>query len=519
MPAPGHALRVRDHRQPLPLASSPPAFAVDALPHRACRPSRGSSSARLLLAREFEYGTFRLGLDAEPLAAALGAFEDGAAGTRDNRGGGARGPLTMWWRRPFDDISGASAPAASISRAWSFPPTRSSLSRSGSCAACSCAARSLRCLSRWSFSSPSASASRSSRRPNYLPPRHRTVESVDAERRRARLDPREPPGRRRRAAHLYLSGGPRDHARPARAGWTLSHHLAVARLAPRHHLPAERPLLDIPGDRGRPVLRPGRAGRAGNHHRSCAGRRRDRSVRPLRAPAPRGQPCACARGPRGCGNRDAAAAGGFLRGHPRWRFVFVNHATTNPFFVPARYGIADAASLLRSRLRVDRVEAQRRRGDGDGDAARDRAAGRRHRRLDHRPARLQRPSRTTALGLGIPVVSSTPWRQPQPAARLCRPGPLPIRPGSSARGSPRSCPEGDVLLFIATPGQLNIQPRVDGALDAIRDSGRPILRARGRDGRGRLQPSGARSRRPTAPTRTCAACSPSTAARRRRSPT
>ena len=34
--------------------------------------------------------------------------------------------------------------------------------------------------------------------------------------------------------------------------------------------------------------------------------------------------------------------------------------------------------------------------------------------------------------------------------------------------------EGDVLLFIATPGQLNIQPRVDGALDAMRDSGRPI---------------------------------------------
>jgi simple sugar transport system substrate-binding protein len=33
---------------------------------------------------------------------------------------------------------------------------------------------------------------------------------------------------------------------------------------------------------------------------------------------------------------------------------------------------------------------------------------------------------------------------------------------------------GDVFIFIATPGQQNIQPRVDGALDAIRDSGRPI---------------------------------------------
>jgi simple sugar transport system substrate-binding protein len=33
---------------------------------------------------------------------------------------------------------------------------------------------------------------------------------------------------------------------------------------------------------------------------------------------------------------------------------------------------------------------------------------------------------------------------------------------------------GDVYLFIATPRQQNIQPRIDGALDAIRDSGRPI---------------------------------------------
>ena len=31
-----------------------------------------------------------------------------------------------------------------------------------------------------------------------------------------------------------------------------------------------------------------------------------------------------------------------------------------------------------------------------------------------------------------------------------------------------------MFLFIATPGQLNIQPRIDGALDAIKDSGKPI---------------------------------------------
>jgi simple sugar transport system substrate-binding protein len=35
-------------------------------------------------------------------------------------------------------------------------------------------------------------------------------------------------------------------------------------------------------------------------------------------------------------------------------------------------------------------------------------------------------------------------------------------------------PSGDVAGFIATPGSLNIQPRIDGAKQAIKDSGKPI---------------------------------------------
>src|SRR5207244_10650901 len=35
-------------------------------------------------------------------------------------------------------------------------------------------------------------------------------------------------------------------------------------------------------------------------------------------------------------------------------------------------------------------------------------------------------------------------------------------------------PKGDVAIFIATPGALNIQPRIDGALAAIKQSGKPI---------------------------------------------
>jgi len=33
---------------------------------------------------------------------------------------------------------------------------------------------------------------------------------------------------------------------------------------------------------------------------------------------------------------------------------------------------------------------------------------------------------------------------------------------------------GDVAAFIATPGQLNIQPRIDGAQQAFKDSGKPV---------------------------------------------
>ena len=45
---------------------------------------------------------------------------------------------------------------------------------------------------------------------------------------------------------------------------------------------------------------------------------------------------------------DAVAADSFIKSHPKWKFVFVNHVTTNPFFVPTIYGAQDACSLLGS---------------------------------------------------------------------------------------------------------------------------------------------------------------------------
>src|SRR5919197_6182880 len=47
----------------------------------------------------------------------------------------------------------------------------------------------------------------------------------------------------------------------------------------------------------------------------------------------------------GRGNAGAQGVGRFP-GTPPWRFVFVNHVTTNSFFVPTRTGMADAAAVL-----------------------------------------------------------------------------------------------------------------------------------------------------------------------------
>ena len=32
--------------------------------------------------------------------------------------------------------------------------------------------------------------------------------------------------------------------------------------------------------------------------------------------------------------------------HPRWKFIFVSHVNTNPFWIPLRYGAEDACALL-----------------------------------------------------------------------------------------------------------------------------------------------------------------------------
>lgn len=169
----------------------------------------------------------------------------------------------------------------------------------------------------------------------------------------------------------------------------------------------------------------------------------------------------------------AAPGSGFLEPHPRWRFVFVNHATTNPFFVPTRYGIQDACRHYGTRYEWtgstrsdvgEMVSAMRRAIDRGADGI---AVSVIDRRAFNKPV-------AEALSRGIPVVSYNAdggvgnRRLAYIGQDLYQSG---LKFGARIA---QLVKDGEVFLFIATPGQLNIQPRIDGALDAIRDSGKPI---------------------------------------------
>jgi simple sugar transport system substrate-binding protein len=164
---------------------------------------------------------------------------------------------------------------------------------------------------------------------------------------------------------------------------------------------------------------------------------------------------------------------GFILPHPPWRFVFVNHALTNPFFIPARYGIEDACSIFGVRFEW---------------------TGSRRSNVAEMVAAMRRATTTGVGGIALSIIDATAFNQPTREAikqgipvvaynadggarndRLAYIGQDLYKSGLEFGSRIVSLVgEGDVAVFIATPGQLNIQPRVDGARDAIRDSGARI---------------------------------------------
>jgi simple sugar transport system substrate-binding protein len=160
-------------------------------------------------------------------------------------------------------------------------------------------------------------------------------------------------------------------------------------------------------------------------------------------------------------------------GHPRWKFVFVNHVTTNPFFVPTKYGIEDACALVGCDYQWT--------GSANSDVAEmvnamnaaiaAKASAIAVPIID--PKAFNAPVEK-ALAAGIPVFA---YNADAPVAsgnkRLAYIGQDLFQAGVlMGQRIVRLVDSGTIALFIATPGALNIQPRIDGAQEAIKKSGK-----------------------------------------------
>ena len=159
--------------------------------------------------------------------------------------------------------------------------------------------------------------------------------------------------------------------------------------------------------------------------------------------------------------------------HPRWRFVFVNHVTTNPFFVPTQYGMQDACDLLGCDYQWT--------GSANSDVA-------------EMVNAMNAAIASKATAIAVPIIDPKAFNGPVDRALAAG---IPVfaynadAPSGSANRRlayigqdlfkagvlmgqqiVKLVDSGTIALFIATPGALNIQPRIDGAQDAIKKSGK-----------------------------------------------
>jgi simple sugar transport system substrate-binding protein len=170
------------------------------------------------------------------------------------------------------------------------------------------------------------------------------------------------------------------------------------------------------------------------------------------------------------GTSSTSASGGgtaaaIFKPSKSYQFTFVNHVTTNPFFVPTKYGAADACKLLGCSYQwtgsqtsnvsemVNAFNSAIAAGvDGIAIALVD---------LHAFNAPVQ-----SALSKGIPVVAYNADAAANP--RLAYIGQdLFVSGQEMGTHILDLVPSGDIALFIATPGALNIQPRIDGAKQTI----------------------------------------------------
>jgi simple sugar transport system substrate-binding protein len=170
----------------------------------------------------------------------------------------------------------------------------------------------------------------------------------------------------------------------------------------------------------------------------------------------------------------AFAAGGLPQ--KKYRFVFVNHVTTAEFFTPTIYGIQDACAFFggsyqwtgsQNSVVSEMVNAMQtaiaQRVDGIAVCLVDAKA-------------FDKPTEN-ALAAGIPVIAyNADVPKGSPNKRLAYVGqPLYESGYDIATRWLKTVPKGGhVMLAIESPGTLNLQPRLDGYIQAIKDHGNPV---------------------------------------------
>jgi simple sugar transport system substrate-binding protein len=169
--------------------------------------------------------------------------------------------------------------------------------------------------------------------------------------------------------------------------------------------------------------------------------------------------------------KEALAAAGLPK--KGYKITFVNHVTTNEFFTPTIYGIQDACAMLGCSYQwtgsktsnvPEMVSAMQSaiaaKVDGIAVALVDAKA-------------FNKPT-TDALSIGIPVIGYN--ADTTGNARLAYVGQSLYQSGYNIakRWIPMVKKGGHVMLSIGTPGSLNLPPRLDGYIQAIKDAGNPV---------------------------------------------
>jgi simple sugar transport system substrate-binding protein len=188
---------------------------------------------------------------------------------------------------------------------------------------------------------------------------------------------------------------------------------------------------------------------------------------------------ACTSSSSGASSTAASTAGNFPK-TPAWEFWFVNHVYSNPFFVPTQYGFQDAAALLG-------IPTPKWGGSASTSS------------VPEMVSFFNSAIAAKASGIATTVITSTGFTAPVMSAmnagipvvsynadgtvtkgvpdigtnRLCYVGQALYNSGQAMGNRIKSLitSPGEVVIFIATPGTGNIQPRYDGAASVLTPAG------------------------------------------------